>query len=92
MVHLPQVLTFKSESYLRRVIRPLESLLTPYKRIVVKDSSVNAVCYGAKLMIPGLLRFERDIDLGEEVVLMTTKGTLVKHLQSARIFIIFNVR
>lgn len=89
MVHLPQVLTFKSESYLRRVIRPLESLLTPYKRIVVKDSSVNAVCYGAKLMIPGLLRFERDIDLGEEVVLMTTKGTLVKHVQSARIFIIF---
>ena len=45
------------ESYLRRVINPLESLLTTYKRIVVKDSAVNAVCYGAKLMIPGLLRF-----------------------------------
>lgn len=59
---------------MRRVIRPLESLLTPYKRIVVKDSAVNAVCYGAKLMIPGLLRFEKDIDLNEEVVLMTTKG------------------
>lgn len=48
--------------------------MTPYKRIVVKDSAVNAVCYGAKLMIPGLLRFERDIELGEEIVLMTTKG------------------
>lgn len=46
-----------TESYLRRVIRPLESLLTGYKRIVVKDSAVNAVCYGAKLMIPGLLRY-----------------------------------
>lgn len=63
------------ESYLRRVIRPLESLLTGYKRIVVKDSAVNAVCYGAKLMIPGLLRYEADISLNEEVVLMTTKGT-----------------
>ena len=71
---------FKLESYLRRVIRPLESLLTPYKRIVVKDSAVNAVCYGAKLMIPGLLRFERDIDLGEEVVLMTTKGKWSRYL------------
>ncbi|KAG8807482.1 centromere/microtubule-binding protein cbf5, partial [Serendipita sp. 399] len=30
------------ESYLRRVIRPLESLLIGYKRIVVKDSAVNA--------------------------------------------------
>lgn len=28
-----------------------------YKRIVVKDSAVNAVCYGAKLMIPGMLRY-----------------------------------
>jgi H/ACA ribonucleoprotein complex subunit 4 len=64
-----------TESYLRRVIRPLESLLVGYKRIVVKDSAVNAVCYGAKLMIPGLLRYETDISLNEEVVLMTTKGT-----------------
>lgn len=47
----------RDETYLRRVIAPLESLLTTYKRIVVKDSAVNAVCYGAKLMIPGLLRF-----------------------------------
>jgi H/ACA ribonucleoprotein complex subunit 4 len=46
------------EAYLRRVIMPLEALLTNYKRIVVKDSAVNALCYGAKLMIPGLLRYE----------------------------------
>ena len=47
----------RDETYLRRVIRPLESLLTTYKRIVVKDSAVSAVCFGAKLMIPGLLRY-----------------------------------
>lgn len=42
---------------------PLETLLTNYKRIVVKDSAVNAICYGAKLMIPGLLRkFTRQTD------------------------------
>ncbi|KAK4058936.1 centromere/microtubule-binding protein cbf5 [Microbotryomycetes sp. JL221] len=67
----------RDESYLRRVIRPLESLLTGYKRIVVKDSAVNAICYGAKLMIPGLLRYESDIELNEEVVLMTTKGEAI---------------
>ncbi|PFH54599.1 hypothetical protein AMATHDRAFT_134952 [Amanita thiersii Skay4041] len=65
----------RDESYLRRVIRPLECLLVGYKRIVVKDSAVNAVCYGAKLMIPGLLRYEADITTNEEVVLMTTKGS-----------------
>jgi H/ACA ribonucleoprotein complex subunit 4 len=69
--------TTKDETYLRRVIMPLEVLLTNYKRIVVKDSAVNAICYGAKLMIPGLLRFADDIDINQEVVLMTTKGEAI---------------
>lgn len=68
---------FRDESYLRRVVMPLEVVLTSYKRLVVKDSAVNAICYGAKLMIPGLLRFENDIENGEEVVLMTTKGEAI---------------
>ncbi|KAI3520890.1 hypothetical protein L1887_10343 [Cichorium endivia] len=68
---------YRDETYLRRVIMPLEVLLTSYKRLVVKDSAVNAICYGAKLMIPGLLRFENNIENGEEVVLMTTKGEAI---------------
>eukprot|EP01018_Ginkgo_biloba_P016908 Gb_32372 [translate_table: standard] len=68
---------YKDESYLRRVVMPLEVLLTSYKRLVVKDSAVNAICYGAKLMIPGLLRFENGVEVGEEVVLMTTKGEAI---------------
>ncbi|KAH7033507.1 centromere/microtubule-binding protein cbf5 [Microdochium trichocladiopsis] len=67
----------RDESYLRKVIAPLETLLTGYKRIVVKDSTVNAICYGAKLMIPGLLRYEAGIETHEEVVLMTTKGEAI---------------
>jgi len=92
----------KDEKYLRRVIRPLELLLTGYKRIVVKDTTVNSICYGAKLMIPGLLRYESSffkkkafifcllktcrffffsfaegIEVGDIVVLMTTKGEAV---------------
>tara|TARA_R110002050_G_scaffold37865_4_gene93620 strand:+ start:2482 stop:3210 length:729 start_codon:yes stop_codon:yes gene_type:complete len=67
----------KDETYLRRAIKPLELLLTTYKRIVLKDSAVNAVCYGAKLLLQGLLRFEADIENGEQVVLMTTKGEAV---------------
>ena len=58
-------------------MRPLEVLLIKPKTIVVKDSAVNAICYGAKLMIPGLLRFSDGIEVGEEVVLMTTKGEAI---------------
>ncbi|GAX11936.1 H/ACA ribonucleoprotein complex subunit 4 [Fistulifera solaris] len=67
----------KDETYLRRVVMPLEVLLTNYKRLVVKDSCVNAICYGAKFMIPGLLRFADGIEIGTEVVLMTTKGEAI---------------
>ena len=67
----------KDEGYLRHTIKPLELLLTNYKRLVVKDSSVNAVCYGAKLMLPGLLRFATGVEVGEEVVFMTTKGEAI---------------
>jgi H/ACA ribonucleoprotein complex subunit 4 len=67
----------KDETYLRRTIMPLERLLTNYKRVVVKDSAINAICYGAKLMIPGLLRYEGGIEVDEEVVLMTTKGEAI---------------
>ena len=55
---------YKDETYLRRAILPLEVLLTNLKRIVVKDSSINAICYGAKLMIPGILRYDNDINVG----------------------------
>lgn len=33
-----------------------------------QDSAVNAICYGAQLMIPGILRFEQDIEVGSGLV------------------------
>ncbi len=67
----------KDETYLRRVIRPLEALLTGHKRIIMKDSAVNAVCYGAKIMLPGILRYDDGIELGQEIVVCTTKGEAI---------------
>ncbi|KAG6356971.1 hypothetical protein INS49_014846 [Diaporthe citri] len=36
-----------------------------------------AITYGAKLMLPGLLRYESEIEQHEEVVLITTKGEAI---------------
>jgi len=79
----------KDETYLRRIVMPLEVLLTSFKRVVVKDSAVNAVCYGAKLMIPGLLRFADGIEAGDEIVMITTKGEVRRHLPLFVSFIYF---
>jgi H/ACA ribonucleoprotein complex subunit 4 len=67
----------KDESYLRKIVRPLEGLLVGHKRIIVKDSSINAICYGAKILLPGVLRFEDGIELNQEIVIVTTKGEAV---------------
>ena len=67
----------KDENYLRRVIKPLEALLTGHKRIIMKDSAVNAVCYGAKIMLPGVLRYEDGIEIDQEIVICTTKGEAI---------------
>ncbi|KHJ43520.1 putative rRNA pseudouridine synthase [Trichuris suis] len=65
------------ESYLRKIIMPLEALLVQHKRIIMKDSAVNAICYGAKILLPGVLRFEDGIELNSEIVIVTTKGEAV---------------
>uniref|UniRef100_A0A8C5HSG7 H/ACA ribonucleoprotein complex subunit DKC1 n=1 Tax=Gouania willdenowi TaxID=441366 RepID=A0A8C5HSG7_GOUWI len=67
----------KDETYLRRVIFPLEKLLVSHRRLVMKDSAVNAICYGAKIMIPGVLRYEDGIEINQDIVVMTTKGEAV---------------
>ena len=67
---------YKDESYLRRAIMPLERVLTNYKRLVAKDSAVNAICYGAKFMIPGLLRFENAVEVDDEASLYFIKMTI----------------
>jgi len=68
---------YKDESYLRRVIKPLEALLVSHKRIIMKDSAVNAVCYGAKILLPGVLRYDDGIEVDQQIVIVTTKGEAI---------------
>ncbi|KAK6089813.1 hypothetical protein P3W45_001161 [Vairimorpha bombi] len=53
--------TKKDEKYLRRVIH----------------SCINALCYGAKLSITGVLKYDPNIDIGTVVVIMSTKGEAI---------------
>ncbi|OAF66200.1 hypothetical protein A3Q56_06091 [Intoshia linei] len=69
--------TTKDEKYLRSVINPLEALLVSHKRIIIKDSSINAICYGAKPMLPCVLRFDDDIEINSTIVLVSTKGEAI---------------
>lgn len=65
------------ERYLRKIIIPLEYFLVKYKRIVVKESAVGALCYGASLYSGGVVCYDKHIRTGEEILLVSTKGEAV---------------
>ena len=65
------------EKYLRRNILPMEDALKHLPKIYIKDSAVDAICYGAYLAAPGILKIEKDISVGDTVALFTRKEEVV---------------
>ncbi len=65
------------ESWLRRALQPMEKVVEDMPKIVIRDSAVDAICHGASLAAPGVLRLTSDVRKGSEVALMTQKGELV---------------
>ncbi len=65
------------QTELRRILRPMEELLGHLRRVVVKDTAVEALCHGAPLMMPGILEVDPAITPGELIALLTRKGEAV---------------
>jgi H/ACA ribonucleoprotein complex subunit 4 len=62
------------ETEIKQVIRPLESLFNPLPNIIIRDSSVDAVCHGANLALPGVVSLDSGIETGMLVAVLTLKG------------------
>lgn len=62
------------EGWLRSIIKPLEVLMEPLPKIVVKGTAVDALCHGADLAVVGLLEVDEGVRPGDLVALMTEKG------------------
>ncbi|HNT73047.1 MAG TPA: RNA-guided pseudouridylation complex pseudouridine synthase subunit Cbf5, partial [Methanothrix sp.] len=65
------------ENPLRRAVLPVERALSHMPALVISDGAVDAVCHGAPLAAPGLLRLESGIEEGDKVVIYTLKGEAV---------------
>ncbi len=72
------------EKILRKIIHPVEEVCDSVKKIWVKDSAVNAVCYGADLNIPGIVKFEKNIKVNDDIAIMSLKNELVAIGKSLR--------
>jgi H/ACA ribonucleoprotein complex subunit 4 len=65
------------ETHLRNSVLPMERLLAHLPKIVLKDSSVDAVCHGANLAVPGISQLDSGIIKGDFTALITEKKEAV---------------
>ena len=67
----------KDESRLIKMIRPVEHALSELRSVVIRDSAVDAMCHGAQLAIPGILKISPSLKKGDIVAVYTQKGEAV---------------
>ena len=65
------------DTLLRKIIRPYEDAAQLLPKIWIRDSAVEAICNGAQLAIPGILRYEAGINVNDLMCVMTQKGEAV---------------
>jgi len=65
------------DSKLREIIRPFEDAAQLLPKIWIRDSAVEAVCNGAQLAIPGILKYESGIQVNDLIIVMTQKEEAV---------------
>ncbi|MEM0469111.1 MAG: RNA-guided pseudouridylation complex pseudouridine synthase subunit Cbf5 [Pyrobaculum sp.] len=68
---------YGDDTYLKKVLLPIEEIARHIPKIWVRDSAVDALCNGAPLAAPGVVKFETPFTKGEIVALFTLKNELI---------------
>ena len=63
--------------WLRSFILPMEVLVEPLPKVVVKATAVDAVCHGADLNVIGVHMIDEDIRKNALVAMMTARGEII---------------
>ena len=66
-----------NDTTIRKIIHPFERAVAHIPKIYVSDFAVDSIAHGAFLSVPGIVKVESDIDIGDTVALMSLKGELV---------------
>jgi len=59
---------------LRKMLHPKEILLAHIPKVQIKDSTVDAICHGADLAMPGIVAIDESLKKGDVVAVMTLAG------------------
>jgi H/ACA ribonucleoprotein complex subunit 4 len=65
------------ESWMRKIVRPVEDVTSHLNKIVVRDSAVDALCHGAPLAVVGISQMDAGIEVDELISVESLKGELI---------------
>jgi len=66
-----------NEKFIRHCILPIEEGVGHLPKVWVLDNTIDALCHGVDLMVPGISKVESDIQVDELVAVMSLKNELV---------------
>ena len=66
-----------NEKFIRQVIQPVEAAVRHLPKVWMLDTSVDSICHGSTLKVPGISKVEEKIEKGDLVALYTLKDELV---------------
>ena len=69
--------TNNDQRAMKKILHPVEELLSDLPRIVVKDGAAAALSHGAPLLRPGVVSIAEDLKSGDEVLIVSMKGEAV---------------
>ena len=72
----------KDDRKLMKMIKPVEYAFSELRSVIIRDSAVDAMCHGAQLAIPGILKISPNLKKGDIVGIYTQKGEAVALAES----------
>ncbi|MBU0979977.1 MAG: RNA-guided pseudouridylation complex pseudouridine synthase subunit Cbf5 [Nanoarchaeota archaeon] len=65
------------DTFIRSILHPVEEAVEGLSKVWVFDTSVDTLCHGARLAMPGISKLDKGIEKGDLVAVMTLKGELI---------------
>jgi H/ACA ribonucleoprotein complex subunit 4 len=66
-----------NDSQLKKMIQPMEKAVGNLLKIWVFDTTIDSICHGAQLKVPGISKFNKKIEKNQLVAIMSLKDELV---------------
>jgi H/ACA ribonucleoprotein complex subunit 4 len=65
------------ETFIRKIIKPIEYGVAHMPKVWILDSAIEAICHGTDLAAPGVVKMESDIQVDEDIAVMSLKDELI---------------